>query len=161
MDWIISALTSIPNKELSVFIISMIPVLELRAAIPIGVGMGLPWYISFLLSVAGNCLPIPFIIYLVRPLFGFLRETKLFNKVVDWLEHRTEKKSASLVKYSAWGLFIFVAIPLPGTGAWTGAMIAGLLDMREKYALPAIFGGVIVAGILTLGITMGFNHLFF
>ena len=96
-------------------------------------------------------IPVPFIIYLFRPLLAFLRRTKVFRKLAEKLEERTHKKAAQLQKYSALGLFFFVAIPVPGTGAITGSMIAALLDMREKYALPAVFCGTVVATFITTG----------
>ncbi len=135
----------IPN-ELLVLIISMIPVIELRGAIPIAMGLGMSWWKAFTLSVIGNLIPVPFIVVFLKPLFKFFRKSKFFVGVVDWLEQRTRKKADTVEKYSAIALFAFVAIPLPGTGAWTGAMIAAILGLRIKHAVPAITVGVLTAG---------------
>ncbi len=136
---------------LKVMLSAMIPMVEARYSILFFLNSGMPYWQLFGLSVLGNMIPVPFIIYLFRPLLAFLRRTKAFRKVAEKLEERTHKKAAQLQKYSAWGLFVFVALPVPGTGAITGSMIAALLGMREKYALPAIFIGTIVATFLTTG----------
>ncbi len=136
---------------LKVMLSAMIPMVEARYSIFFFMGSGMPYWQLFCLSVLGNMIPIPFIIYLFRPLLAFLRRTKLFRKLAEKLEERTHKKAEQLQKYSAFGLFFFVALPVPGTGGITGSMIAALLDMREKYALPAIFFGTIVATFITTG----------
>lgn len=136
---------------LKVMLSAMIPMVEARYSILFFLNSGVPYWQLFGLSVLGNMIPVPFIIYLFRPILGFLRRTKLFCKLAEKLEERTHKKAAQLQKYSALGLFLFVALPVPGTGAITGSMIAALLDMREKYALPAIFIGTLVATFLTTG----------
>ncbi|MGE4284666.1 MAG: COG2426 family protein [Clostridia bacterium] len=141
------------HNELLVVGIAIVPVLELRAAIPFGMAMNMNWKLVYILSVLGNLIPIPFIILFMRPVFSFLRTTRYFKGFIDWVERRTMKKAETVMKYSALGLFIFVSIPFPGTGAWTGAMIASMLDMRMKYALPAIFLGVIMAGVLVMSIS--------
>ena len=145
------------RNELTVLAIAAVPVLELRGAIPVGMAMNMDWKVVYILSVLGNLIPIPFIIIYMRPLFSFLRKTKYFQGIIHRIEQRTMKKAETVMKYSAFGLFIFVAIPFPGTGAWTGAMIAAMLDMRMKYAIPAISLGVIAAGILVMCISY---HIF-
>ncbi|MBO5408961.1 MAG: small multi-drug export protein [Clostridia bacterium] len=140
---------------LKIMLSAMIPMVEARYSILFFMDSGVPYWELYALSVLGNMIPVPFIIYLFRPLLAFLRRTKLFRKVAVKLEERTHKKAAQLQKYSAWGLFFFVALPVPGTGAITGSMIAALLDMREKYALPAILIGTMVATFITTG-AMGF-----
>ena len=148
------------NKEFAVFVVSMLPIVELRGAIPFGIeGLDMNWLRVFLISVFGNMIPVPFVIWIIRPLIEWLLKSKMFSKVGKWIDERTKRKSESVTKYKKLGLFILVAIPLPGTGAWTGATVAGLLDMRLKDALPAIFAGVIAAGILVIGITYGFGFL--
>ncbi|MBR3848802.1 MAG: small multi-drug export protein [Oscillospiraceae bacterium] len=144
------------SPEIITFAISLIPVIELRGAIPYGASMQLPYYMSFILSVIGNMLPVPFLILFVRKIFDWLRKIKLFKKLVDWMERRVLGKQDVLAKYEKFGLAIFVAIPLPGTGAWTGAMLAGLLGMRMKDSLPAIFIGVIVAALIVTAVSYGF-----
>jgi len=148
------------NKDFAVFVVSMLPIIELRGAIPFGIeGLDMNWLRVFLISIFGNMLPVPFVIWIIRPLIEWLLKSKMFSKVGKWIDERTKRKSESVTKYKKLGLFILVAIPLPGTGAWTGATVAGLLDMRLKDALPAIFAGVIAAGILVIGITYGFGFL--
>lgn len=148
------------NKDIAVLIISMFPIVELRGAIPFGVGMGMNALRVALLSVVGNLIPVPFIIWLIRPILEWLKKTKLLSKIGAWIDRRTMKKSENITKYKMLGLMILVAIPLPGTGAWTGAMIAGLLNMRVKDSLPAIALGVVIAGILVISITYGVKFLF-
>ncbi|MBQ7039344.1 MAG: small multi-drug export protein [Clostridia bacterium] len=137
----------IPN-EILIMAISMIPVIELRGAIPVGFAMGMEWWKALLLCIIGNIIPVPFIVVYMKPLFNFFRKSRFFVGVIDWLERRTMKKADTVLKYSAIALFAFVAIPLPGTGAWTGAMIAAILGMRLKHAMPAISLGVLTAGVI-------------
>lgn len=145
---------------LKVMLTAMIPMVEARYSILFFLNSGMPYWQLYGLSVLGNMIPVPFIIYLFRPLLAFLRRTKLFSKMAEKLEERTHKKAAQLQKYSALGLFFFVALPVPGTGAITGSMIAALLDMREKYALPAILIGTLVATFLTTGAMSFLQWLF-
>ena len=147
------------NKILAVFIVSMMPVVELRGAIPFGVSLGLDWREVYLVSVIGNMIPVPFIILFFRPLIEYFEKTKLFGKIASKLKKRTKSKMEGLNKYKILGLFLFVAIPLPGTGAWTGAAIAALLKMRIKHSFIPILAGVVVAGILMMGISYGFGEL--
>jgi len=148
------------NKALAVFIVSMMPIVELRGAIPFGVSLGLDWREVYILSVIGNIIPIPFIILFFRPVIEYMEKTKLFGKLASKLRHRTNNKIKNLNKYKMLGLFLFVAIPLPGTGAWTGSAIAALLKMRVKHSFWPIFVGVLAAGILMMGISYGFGELF-
>ena len=150
-EQLIDALGAIPN-EIKLIIISMFPIIELRGAIPIGVLLGMPPIESFLISVVGNLLPVPFVILLGRPIFHWFKKRKFMAKFMEKLEAKISKKADNMMKKAALGLFLFVAIPLPGTGAWTGALIASMFDMRLKYALPSIVLGVITAGaIMTAG----------
>lgn len=147
------------NRELAIFLVSMLPIVELRGAIPFGVGLDADWRVVYLLSVMGNMVPVPFVILFFRPVIEYLKKTKIFGKMATRLHERSIRKSADITKYKTLGLFLFVMIPLPGTGAWTGAAIAALLNMRLKNAIPAIFFGVICAGILMMGISYGFGTL--
>lgn len=134
---------------------AMLPVLEIRAAIPVGIVAGLdPWF-AYAVGVIGNLLPIPFIILLLRHVLDWLKKHGILLKFTHWLEARTEKNAKMVQSYRFWGLLILVAIPLPGTGAWTGAAVASLLDMRLKKAIPAIALGVIIAGAIVMFITLG------
>lgn len=138
------------NHELAVFLISMIPIVELRGAIPFGVALGVEWHTAYILSVIGNILPVPFIILFFRPVIEYLEKTRLFGKLASKLKKRTTSKIKDVNKYKILGLYIFVAVPLPGTGAWTGAAIAALMKMRIKHAFGAIVAGVASAGIIML-----------
>ncbi len=143
------------SEELVVFMISMFPIVELRGAIPVGVALGLEWHTAYLLSVLGNIVPIPFIIWFFRPIIEYLEKTKMFGKLATKLKKRTHSKmnDVKLNKYKLLGLYIFVAIPLPGTGAWTGAAIAALMKMRIKYAFLVITAGVASAGVIMLTVS--------
>ena len=142
-------------------IISMVPIIELRGAIPIGAGiLGLPVHTAALISLLGNMVPVPFIIVFIRKVFGWMRKkSPKMGALADRLENKAKSKGANLYRGELIGLMIFVAIPLPGTGAWTGALIAAILDIRLKAALPAIAAGVLIAGVLVAGITYGFSAL--
>ena len=144
------------GETLLTMLISMLPVVELRGGLPAGVAMGLPIPVAFAASLVGNMIPVPFIILFVRPLFKWVRiHIPKLEGFISHLEARAEAKSADVLRYQTWGLLIFVAIPLPGTGAWTGALIAGLRDLRLRYALPVIGAGVAVAGIIMLALSHG------
>jgi len=137
------------------FLISMAPVLELRGGIPLAIGSGIPPAAAFALCATGNMLPVPFIILFIRPVFRRLRRLRFLRGLIERLESLAFRKSAKLDRYSFWALAVFVGIPLPGTGAWTGALIAALLDMDFKRALLAIFLGVLIAGFLVTVISTG------
>lgn len=136
------------GREAALFIISMIPIVELRGAIPLGAIMGMEWYKVFAICIVGNLLPVPFILWFVRPVLRWLKTTKLFSKFTIWIENKLLSKAGKVTKYEVIGLCLFVAIPLPGTGAWTGAGIAALLDMKLKPALFSITCGVLIAACL-------------
>jgi len=153
MQW----LTGTPwGKIIFTALVSMLPVVELRGGIPFGVGLGLGHWAAFCASVVGNMIPIPFIIVYIRRIFKWLRlrSTRL-DALVAKLEHRAHLKGRMMTKYRMVGLCILVAIPLPGTGAWTGALAAAFIDMRLRDALPAIFVGVLLAGFAVSAITYG------
>ena len=144
------------------FLMSMVPVIELRGAIPFGVASGLSVPTAFIISVIGNLLPIPILVVFTRKVFEWLRtKSKWLDGIVCKLESKAEKNKEVVEKYEFWGLMILVAIPLPGTGAWTGALVAAMMDMRLKRAMPAIIVGVLVAGIIVTGLTYGVGALFF
>lgn len=143
------------------FLISMVPVIELRGAIPFGVAAGLSVQTAFILSVIGNLLPIPVLVVFTRKVFEWLRtKSQRLDNMVCKLEAKADKNKEVVMRYEFWGLMILVAIPLPGTGAWTGALVAAMMDMRLKRAMPAIIMGVIVAGIIVTGLTYGVTALF-
>ena len=140
---------------LKTLVTAMLPILEIRGAIPVGVASGLDPWLAFAVGFAGNMLPIPILILLTRKVIEWLKKHNMLVKLTAWLENKGSKGAQKVQKYSFWGLFILVAIPLPGTGAWTGALVASLLDMRLKRALPAIAMGVAVAGLIVLLVTYG------
>ena len=150
------------GETLLTMLISMLPVVELRGGLPAGVAMGLPIPVAFAASLVGNMIPVPFIILFVRPLFKWVRiHIPKLEGFISHLEARAEAKSADVLHYQTWGLLIFVAIPLPGTGAWTGSLIAAMLDMRVKEAFPPIALGVVTAGIIVAVVTYGAASLLF
>lgn len=141
--------------------VSVVPVIELRGAIPIGVALGLHPLWATLASIIGNMLPVPFIILFVRHVFTWLkRHSATAGKLVQWLEDKAHNKSAVVIKYRAIGLCLLVAIPFPGTGAWTGSLVAALLDIPLREAIPTILLGVIIAGLIVCGVTCGVITIF-
>ena len=137
------------------FLVGMTPVLELRGAIPLGVAAGLPPLTACAAAILGNIVPVPFIMLLVRRVFRWLRKTAFLGPKIDWLERRAHLKGRLVRKYRLPGLILLVAIPLPGTGAWTGALVATLLDIRLRQAFPAIAAGVVIAGVIITALTVG------
>lgn len=153
---------SLFGKIITTFAISMVPILELRGAIPIGVAHGLNIWTAIVVSVLGNLVPVPFIIIFIKKIFAWLRtKSQWLNNLVTRMEKRAEKKSEAVQKYAFWGLFILVAIPLPGTGAWTGALVAAMLEMPMKRAFPSIALGVVGAGVIVAFVTYGAGALLF
>ena len=149
------------GKVLLTMLISMLPVVELRGGLPAGVAMGLPIPTAYIAALVGNMLPVPFIILFIRPLFQWLRvHVPKLSGFASQLEQRAQEKSVDVARFQLWGLLIFVAIPLPGTGAWTGALIAAVMDMRLRRAVPAIFAGVVIAGLIITVLTYGVTLLF-
>ena len=147
-------------KYLTVLGMAALPVLELRGAVPYGVAMDLPLLPVLAVSILGNMLPVPFIILFIRQIFSRMKKkSACLRGIAERLEKRAHAKKEILVKYETLGLFILVAIPLPGTGAWTGALAAALFNLRMKNALPAIFLGVVTAGIIMSVISFGVDML--
>jgi len=140
---------------LKTFLLSMVPIVELRGAIPLGAALGLPWYINYIICVIGNFLPVPFILLFIRSVLNFMKKVPKLDKIALWLEARAAKNSDKVSRYATLGLLIFVALPLPGTGAWTGALVAALMEMRLKHSLISAFGGVVLAGAIVTLISYG------
>ncbi len=148
--------STVGGEFFATFLISMLPIVELRGGLPAGVAMGLPIPAAFLAAFLGNMLPVPFIILFIRKIFKWIRvHIPRLGAFVDRLEKKAYSKSDKVVQYETWGLLAFVAIPLPGTGAWTGALIAALLDLRLKRAIPVITLGVLIAGGIITALTYG------
>ena len=146
---IIDALSGSVSKEVIVFLISMIPILELRGALLVaGPILGVKVSTAIPLCIIGNIIPVPFILLLITPVFKWMKGTKTFKPLVDKLENKAMSKKDQIEKYEFWGLVLFVGIPLPGTGAWTGSLIAALLGMKFKKAFPAVIIGICMATVI-------------
>ena len=159
-------LNNIVVKYLITFILGMCPIIEIRGAIPVGVGLGLTYFQAFLVGFIGNISPIYFIVKYIGPIFDFLGRFKIFKKIIDWASNKATKhieESERLQNFTAFGLFIFVAIPLPGTGAWVGSLIANFLHVPLKKAWLPLALGVLTAGFIVLAATGSvvtiFNHI--
>jgi uncharacterized membrane protein len=149
------------GRLLQTFLISMVPVLELRAGIPYGVSLGLDYHRAALAAILGNLFPVPIIILFVRQVFAWLRKKSgRLDAWISGMENKAELKGEKVRRYGALGLVLLVAIPLPGTGAWTGALVAVVLGLRMRDALPAIIVGVVIAAAIVLGLTYGVSTIF-
>ena len=155
------------GKELCVFFCSMIPIIELRGAIPMGAVFnatlgGMPFWFTYILSVIGNMLPVPFILLFIKKMIKWMSvsRVKFFNKVANYLLNKVEKKRDKIEKYSFWGVCLFVAIPLPVTGAWTGSLVAAMIDMKFWKALLSCLLGVMIAGVIMTLISYGVASIF-
>lgn len=148
------------SAPLITFVVSMVPVIELRGAIPLGVSMGMSHLGAMAVSMIGNMVPVPFIVLFIRRIFTWIKSrSPRWMSLVEKIETRAEGKWDKVHAYQFWGLALLVAVPLPGTGAWTGSLIAAMMNMRLRNALPSILLGVVTAGILVTGITFGFTSL--
>ena len=158
IDWLFG---TVLGKCVMTFLISLLPVVELRGAIPFGVVRGLNLWTAIIASVLGNLVPVPFIILFIRRIFAWMRaHMPKLDGLVTRMEKKAEKNRAAVEKYAFWGLAILVAIPLPGTGAWTGALVAAMMEMRLKRAFPAIVIGVVIAGVIVSVVTYGAQAIF-
>ena len=151
--------TTIP-AELTIFLISLLPILELRGGMIAAALLGVPFGRALLICFVGTILPLPFILWRIRPFFNWLKKTRHMKKLADWLEQKTEKNKEKVLRYETLGLLLFVAIPLPGTGGWTGSLVAAMLDMPMKKSLPVIILGVVIAGAIMSAVTYGLPALF-
>ncbi len=187
MDGVLAFLQKLPD-ELYVFVISVLPIIELRGSVPVGAALGLPFYLNYAVSVLGNMLPIPFILLFMPKVLDFLSKFKAFRGLVDWLRRKADKNKGKIIKDTELesqnaesdcdaeascvdtksepdardavsrrqgmtagvfvALMLFVALPLPGTGAWTGALVASLFDLPKKHSLLSIFLGVLICGVI-------------
>ena len=151
-----SGLTSLKyGRELIVFIISLMPILELRGGLIAAALLGLNGVKSFIICFIGNIIPIPFILWFITPIFDRLKKTKMFSGIVSKLENKAMSKKDKIEKLQYIGLLLFVGIPLPGTGAWTGSLIASMLDMDKKKSLIYAILGVVLAGIIMMIVSYG------
>ena len=151
-----SGIQGIPfGKEIIVFIISLMPILELRGGLLAASLLGLNPIRSYIISVIGNIIPVPFILWFITSIIDFMRKRKRLSKVANWLDGKVEKHKEQIEKFGFWGLVLFVGIPLPGTGAWTGCLIAAVLEMNRKKAFLAAIIGIFVASIIMMLLSFG------
>lgn len=161
MEEIISNILEFLTIELTVLLTAALPVIELRGAIPVGISLGLSPLHATIISLIGSMIPVPFILFTIRPIFNYLKDTRLFRKLVNKLTDRSlNNNGGRMQKYGVWGLVLIVAIPLPGTGVWSGSLAAALLDMRFKWAFPAILVGNIIAAIIIMTVSDGVIGVF-
>ncbi len=147
------------NKDVTLFIISMIPILELRGGIVAASVLGVPYFRALAICIIGNVIPIPFILLFINKIFEWLKSFKLTRGIVEKMEYRAMSKSDTIKKYEFLGLLLFVGIPLPGTGAWTGALVAALLRVKLKKAVPAVFLGILLASAIMSFVAYGIPYL--
>lgn len=159
--WFASTLGQYISKEAVVFLISMIPILELRGGLVVSKLIGVPLLTAIPLCIVGNIIPIPFILLFIKQIFKWLKKVPLCEKVVVKLENRALGKSDSIRRYEFWGLALFVGIPLPGTGAWTGSLIAALLNIDLKKAILAELVGVVLATVIMSVFSYGLLEILF
>lgn len=151
-------LTSIAyGKEILVFIISLMPILELRGGLLAAALLGLDPLPGYIISIIGNVIPVPFILFLITKVLAWMRKSKLklFNKIANWLDEKVEKNKGQIEKFGYWGLLLFVGIPLPGTGAWTGTLIAAVLDLEKKKTFATVMAGIVMASIIMMFLSYG------
>ena len=143
------------SKEVIVFVASALPVTELRFTIPLAINVfHLQWYYAFLLAVVGNLVPVPLILLFLNGTVRLLSRIGFFEKTLQWLFRRTRRRGSIIEKYERIGLILFVAIPLPVTGAWTGSLAAVLFELKFKHAFLSIFAGIVIAGIIVTCVTL-------
>ncbi len=153
---IFSGLKTIPfGRELLVFVISLMPILELRGGLIAAALLDLHPITSYVVSMVGNLLPVPFILWFINSILRWMRKSKHFSKIAKWLDEKVEKHKHQIEKYGFWGLVLFVGIPLPGTGAWTGCLIASVLNMDRKKAFLATLLGVLMASVIMMILSFG------
>ena len=153
-------MTTTFGKFIQTFCISMVPIIELRAGLPYGIALGLKYPLALLAAVLGNMLPVPFIVFFIEKIFAWMRKhMPKMDSFVSKMEAKAESKKELIQKYGAIGLIILVGIPLPGTGAWTGSLVAAILDMPPQKAFPCIFIGVLLAAAIMTALTFGVIHL--
>lgn len=152
IEWFTTNLSWLP-REAVVFVISMVPILELRGGLVAAALLGIDYIKAVVICIIGNIIPIPFILLLINKIFDFMKKHNICKNLVLKLEEKAMGKSDKIQKYEFLGLLLFVGIPLPGTGAWTGSLIAALMGIKMKKSVPAIFSGLILATIIMSVIT--------
>lgn len=148
------------KREILVILFAMLPIVELRGAIPLGISLGLSPIHSTIISIIGNCAIVPFLLILLHPIMNYFEKTLLFSKTIGWVKTRSMKKANTIKKYRLIGLFLFVAIPIPTTGAWTASIVASLLKIDFKHSVLAIWSGIITAGLVVYLISHKLTSVF-
>ena len=150
------------GRELCVLFCAMLPIIECRGAVPLGCALGLPWWQNALFSMAGNLLPVPFILLFITAFLKWMRNSRVrfFRNLAAWLDRKIEKHKGTIEKFSYWGILIFVGLPIPGTGAWTGTLIASVLGLEPKKSFLAAFGGVVMATTIMTVVSYGVKAFF-
>ena len=145
------------GREILVFIISLMPILELRGGLIAAALLGLDPIPSYIISIIGNVLPVPFILLLITKILAWMKKSKVkfFNKIANWLDEKVEKHKGQIEKFGYVGVILFVGIPLPGTGAWTGSLIASVLNMDKKKTFLAVLVGIFMASIIMMLLSFG------
>lgn len=145
------------GREILVFIISLMPILELRGGLLAAALLGLDPLPSYIISIIGNVIPVPFILLLITKILAWMKNSKVkfFNKFANWLDGKVEKHKGQIEKFGYWGVVLFVGIPLPGTGAWTGSLIASVLNMDKKKTFVAVLAGIVMASIIMMILSFG------
>lgn len=165
VNWIVGVFGGLAaikfGKEILVFIISLLPILELRGGLLAASLLGLDPLPSYIITMIGNLIPIPFILWFITKILDWMRGTKHLSKFANWLDKKVDKHKSSIEKYGFFGLILFVGVPLPGTGAWTGSLIASVLDMDKKKSFIAITIGVVMASIIMMLISFGLLRAIF
>ena len=154
-QWFVQTFGGKISPELIIFIVSMIPILELRGGLLVASLLHVKMWTAIPICIIGNIIPVPFILLLITKIFSVLKKTKTFRKPVNWLEERAMGKSDRIRRGEFIGLMLFVGIPLPGTGAWTGSLIAALLGIDNKKAVPAILLGILLATVIMCVVSYG------
>ncbi|MFQ5510321.1 MAG: COG2426 family protein [Candidatus Krumholzibacteriia bacterium] len=152
---LIDLMSSSPH-EVTTAVLAMLPISELRGAIPYAIAVGkMPWQEAYSIAVIANFIPVIPILYLIGPVSEYLRRYKTFDRFFDWLFARTRRKGRLIERFEILGLVLFVAIPLPVTGAWTGTVAAFLFGVKKRVALPAVFAGICIAGVVVTLAALG------
>lgn len=160
MESIVRNLIEFLSVEFAVMLTAAMPIIELRGAIPVGISLGLSPMHATIISFIGSMIPVPIILFTIRPIFNYLKTTRTFRKLVNHLTDRSLNNNGHRIqKYGAWALVVIVAIPLPGTGVWSGSLAAALLDIRFKWAFPAIFVGNLIAAAIIVSLSKGFMNI--
>ena len=153
---VFGGLTSIAfGKQILVFVISLMPILELRGGLIAAALLGISPLQSYIICIIGNLVPIPFILFLINKILNWMRNSKHFNKMASWLDKKVEKHKGQIEKFGYLGIVLFVGIPLPGTGAWTGSLIASVLEMDKKKTFLSVLLGVFMASVIMMIFSYG------